>query len=128
MLTRSSQTCIVLAKRVHGKRKLTTAKHVTDRYTARIDGDWSVLIPPEIREHLRLHTGDEVFVVIENSGSAVLSGQRYPTVASLAGAARTLPQPMEFKEMLETAREDAAKFRMLSDEDDSPHEAHQQRR
>jgi AbrB family looped-hinge helix DNA binding protein len=65
-----------------------------------------VTIPSEVRKHLRLKQGDKVAFVIEDEGKVELKLPTYPTVASLAGAAGTLPQPLSMERMLEIARED----------------------
>jgi len=71
-----------------------------------------ITLPAAIRRHLGLHTGDKVSFVIEDSGNVMLKVPKYPNVASLAGAAGKLDRPMDMKEMLEIAREDAIEERL----------------
>lgn len=66
-----------------------------------------VTIPAEVRRHLGLKQGDKVTFVLDSSGRVELKAPKYPTIASLAGAAGTLDEPRDIEEMLEIAREDA---------------------
>jgi AbrB family looped-hinge helix DNA binding protein len=65
-----------------------------------------VTIPAEIRRRLGLRQGDKLSFVIEDDGRIELKMPEYPTVASLAGAAVSLPEPMSWAQMREIARED----------------------
>jgi len=67
-----------------------------------------VTIPAAIRRHLGVTTGDRVVFAIEPDGSVRVKTPRFPTVASLRGAAGILPRPMTWKEMREAAREERA--------------------
>jgi antitoxin PrlF len=67
-----------------------------------------VTIPREVRRHLGLQDGDKLSFVLKDDGSVAVHVPTYPTVASLAGAAGSLPEPKSWKEMREIAREDAA--------------------
>lgn len=69
-------------------------------------------LPAAIREHLGVAERDKIAFVIGEDGIVQVRPVAYPTIASLAGAAGSLPRPMPWKEMLEIAREDhlAAKF------------------
>jgi antitoxin PrlF len=66
-----------------------------------------VTIPAEVRKHLGLKQGDKVAFVLDDAGKVELKAPKYPTVASLAGAAGTLSKPRNIEEMLAIAREDA---------------------
>jgi AbrB family looped-hinge helix DNA binding protein len=66
-----------------------------------------VTIPAEVRKHLDIKTHDRVTFVIADDGSVRLDVPRYSTVASLRGAAGSLPRPRSWQEMREIAREDA---------------------
>jgi len=66
-----------------------------------------VTIPVEVRKYLGLSAGDRISFVIDRSGNVVLRVPKYPTVASLAGAAGKLDHSMEMEKMLEIARENA---------------------
>jgi len=72
-----------------------------------------VTIPAEVRAHLGLKEGDRVLFVLMDQGRVELKALKYPTVASLAGAAGRLSEPRDIEEMLQIAREDALerKFR-----------------
>lgn len=50
--------------------------------------------------------------VRRRSGSAAVRGEKYPSVAALAGAAGTLPSPASWQDIRESARDEhlAAKF------------------
>jgi AbrB family looped-hinge helix DNA binding protein len=65
-----------------------------------------VTIPAEIRKKLRIDKGDKLSFVITDDGSIELRVPTYSTVASLAGAAGSLEQPMDWQEMLDVAREE----------------------
>jgi AbrB family looped-hinge helix DNA binding protein len=65
-----------------------------------------VTIPVEVRRQLGVGQGDKLSFVIEDDGRIELKAPKYPNVASLAGAAGTLPQPMSWDQMREVARED----------------------
>ena len=66
-----------------------------------------VTIPAEVRKHLGLKQGDQVAFVLDDAGKVELKAPKYPTVASLAGAAGTLREPRDVEAMLAIAREDA---------------------
>jgi antitoxin PrlF len=65
-----------------------------------------VTIPIEIRKQLGLATGMRFAFVIDDDGNVSLRPPTYPTIASLAGAAGKLPEPMTWDEMRRIARED----------------------
>ncbi|MBI3977213.1 MAG: AbrB/MazE/SpoVT family DNA-binding domain-containing protein [Chloroflexi bacterium] len=65
-----------------------------------------VTIPAEVRRHLGLKSGDKLSFVIEPEGTVHLRAPRYPTVASLRGAAGSLDRPLSWEQMREIARED----------------------
>lgn len=67
-----------------------------------------ITIPAAIRRLLGLQTEGKVALVIRAHDKAVqLQVPRYPTVASLAGAAGTLNRKVPWKDMLDTARAEA---------------------
>ena len=68
-----------------------------------------VTIPAEVRKYLGIETNDKVAFVIEDDGVVRLHVLRYPTVASLRGAAGSLKQPMSWQEIEQTAYEDRFK-------------------
>ena len=65
-----------------------------------------VVIPKAVREHLGIERGDKITFVLETAGKVALKAMKYPTVASLRGAAGRLPIPLDWEEMRQIARED----------------------
>lgn len=65
-----------------------------------------VTLPAAIRRHLGVSANDKVAFVIEADGSVRVRVPRYPTIASLRGAAGSLPHPLSWQEMRRIARED----------------------
>ena len=63
-------------------------------------------IPVEVRRHLRLKPGDKVEFVIDEQGNVHLRPVRYPTVASLSGAAGKLRSPVPEQDLIRIAREE----------------------
>lgn len=68
-----------------------------------------VTIPIEVRKHLGITTNDKIAFVIGDDGTVRLRVIRYPTVASLQGAAGSLKQPLSWQEMQQIAYEDRFK-------------------
>jgi AbrB family looped-hinge helix DNA binding protein len=66
-----------------------------------------VTIPRAVRQHLGIGTGDVIAFVIDDEGEVHVKVPRYPTIASLAGAAGSLKEPLEWDEVRRIAREDA---------------------
>ena len=73
-----------------------------------------VTIPTEVRKYLGLETNDKVAFVIDDEGAVRLRVLRYPTVASLRGAAGSLKQPLSWQEMQRIAYEDRLKAKYES--------------
>ncbi len=65
-----------------------------------------VTVPASLRRRLGLRAGGKVEFVVEDNGEVKLRAPRYPDVASLSGAAGSLPKPLSWKEVVEIARED----------------------
>ena len=65
-----------------------------------------VTIPSEVRKYLGIKTNDKIAFVIDSEGTVRLKVPRYPSIASLRGAAGSLKQPLSWKEMREIAYED----------------------
>jgi len=65
-----------------------------------------VTIPAEVREYLGIKTHDKIAFIIDQEGIVRLRVHRYPTIASLRGAAGHLQQPVSWKQMLRIAYED----------------------
>lgn len=66
-----------------------------------------ITIPREVRQWLGLQAGDGVVFRIDEANQVTLRKVKYPTIASLAGAAGKLESPPAAKEILDVAREDA---------------------
>lgn len=65
-----------------------------------------VTIPVEVRRLLGLKEGDRITFVVDDQGAVQVKPARYPTIASLRGAAGKLAKPLSWEEMREIARED----------------------
>lgn len=65
-----------------------------------------VTIPAEIRKYLGVATNEQIAFVIDDEGTVRLRVPRYPTIASLRGAAGSLKKPLPWKEMRRIAYED----------------------
>ena len=65
-----------------------------------------ITIPAEIRKYLGIETNDKVAFVIDEAGAVRLRVLRYPTVASLRGAAGSLKKPLSWQEIQRIAYED----------------------
>ena len=68
-----------------------------------------VVIPKEVRKHLGIDRGDKITFVLDEEGKVVLKTTKYPTVASLRGAAGKLKAPLAWEEIRQIAREDHLK-------------------
>lgn len=73
---------------------------------ATITSKGQVTIPAEVRRHLGIKTHDKITFIIDTEGEVRLSTPRYADVASLRGAAGSLPVPLSWQEMRAIARED----------------------
>ena len=58
-----------------------------------------VTIPAEIRKYLGITTNDKISFVIDDEGAVRLRVHRYPTMASLRGAAGRLNKPLSWQDM-----------------------------
>lgn len=75
-------------------------------YYSTVTSKGQVTIPKDVRDRLGISTGSAVGFIMENDGTVRITVPRYSTVASLAGAAGSLPEPRSWDEMREIARED----------------------
>lgn len=75
-------------------------------YFSTVTSKGQVTIPKDVRDRLGISTGATVSFVVESDGTVKLTIPQYPTVASLAGAAGSLPKPLPWDEMRDIARED----------------------
>jgi AbrB family looped-hinge helix DNA binding protein len=76
------------------------------QFTSRATSKGQVTVPVEIRRHLGIEPGDRVTFILADDGTVQVQRAMYPTLESLRGAAGTLPRPMEWRELLDIARED----------------------
>jgi bifunctional DNA-binding transcriptional regulator/antitoxin component of YhaV-PrlF toxin-antitoxin module len=60
----------------------------------------------KIRRHLGVGVGDKVAFTVEEDGTVKVRPVKYPTIASLQGAAGSLPRRLSWAEMREIAYED----------------------
>jgi antitoxin PrlF len=67
-----------------------------------------VTIPAEVRKHLGLQKREKIAFVIDEEGDVHLRTPHYPTVASLRGAAGSLPHPMSWEDIEQVVEEDRA--------------------
>lgn len=77
-----------------------------NEFIASITSEGQVTIPLEIREYLGIKLHDKIAFVIEQDGIVRLRVPSYPTIASLRGAAGSLPQPISWQDMQRIAYED----------------------
>ena len=66
-----------------------------------------VTLPAAVRKHLGVGPKDTVVFVMRDDGTVEVRPAKYQTIESICGIAGTLPRPMEWKEMIAIAREDA---------------------
>jgi bifunctional DNA-binding transcriptional regulator/antitoxin component of YhaV-PrlF toxin-antitoxin module len=72
-----------------------------------LTGNGTATIPVDVRRHLGVKEHDKLAFIIEDDGAVRVRALKYPTIASLRGAAGTLDRPMSWDEMRNIAREDA---------------------
>lgn len=73
---------------------------------ATITSKVQVTIPASVRQRLGLRPGDKVVFIVEDDGTVRLHPPRYPTVASLRGAAGSLERSLTWHELRDIARQD----------------------
>jgi antitoxin PrlF len=71
-----------------------------------ISSKGQVTIPAEVRKYLGIKTNDKISFVIDDEGVVRLRVPRYPTIASLRGAAGRLNKPLSWQEIQKIAQED----------------------
>src|SRR5438067_1325852 len=74
-----------------------------------------VTIPVEVRRHLGITSSNKIAFVIQPEGKVEVKTPKYPTIASLAGAAGKLKKPVPWKEMVRIAHEDHVEEVMRKD-------------
>jgi antitoxin PrlF len=75
---------------------------------ATITSKGQVTIPTEVRKHLGLNKREKIAFVIDEEGDVHLKTPHYPTVASLRGAAGSLPNPMSWEDIERVVEEERA--------------------
>ncbi len=65
-----------------------------------------ITIPAEVRAYLGIKTHDKIAFIIDQEGIVRLRVPRYPTIASLRGAAGRLQKPVSWKQVQRIAYED----------------------
>ena len=78
-------------------------------YLSPISSKGQVTIPIDVRRALGVERGGKVSFVIDDDGTIRLAVPRYPDVTSLAGAAGTLREQRERREVKAIAREEASR-------------------
>lgn len=73
---------------------------------AKITSKGQITLPAVIRRHLGVSVHDQVAFVVDDKGEVRVRRPRYPDIESLRGMAGTLPRPMSWQEVKQTARED----------------------
>lgn len=68
-----------------------------------------IVIPKAVREHLGITQGDKITFILDATDQVTLKAAKYPTIASLRGAAGKLKTPLTWSEMRQIAREDRQK-------------------
>jgi len=71
-----------------------------------VNSNERVTIPAEVRKYLGISTNDKIGFVIDDEGVVLLRVPRYPTIASLRGAAGRLNKPLSWQEIQKIAQED----------------------
>ncbi|SRR5258706_8668776 len=74
-----------------------------------------VTIPVEVRRHLGITPRNKITFVIQPEGKVEVKTPKYPTIASLAGAAGKLKKPLPWKEVVRIAHEDHVEEVMRQD-------------
>jgi antitoxin PrlF len=65
-----------------------------------------VTIPAEVRKHLGLNKREKIAFVIDEEGYIHLKTPHYPTMASLRGAAGSLPHPISWEDSEQVVEEE----------------------
>ncbi|HMA33852.1 MAG TPA: AbrB/MazE/SpoVT family DNA-binding domain-containing protein, partial [Chloroflexia bacterium] len=75
---------------------------------ATVTSKGQVTLPTAIRKHLGLQQGSRIVFVVDDDGHVTLEVPKYPSVASLRGAAGSLPAPLPWAQVRATIREERA--------------------
>ena len=74
--------------------------------TSKLTSKGQLTLPVEIRRHLGVGPKDKVAFVVQEDGTVQVRPAMYPTIDSIVGIAGSLPEPLEWHEMRELAREE----------------------
>ena len=85
-----------------------TSPSVSQEIHASLTSKGQVTIPVAVRKHLQISPHDKIAFVIQPEGTVQIKTPKYPTIASLKGAAGTLKNPLSEQEMEEIIRDDVA--------------------
>jgi antitoxin PrlF len=91
---------------LHSKRRENRFEGDMKEFITTITSRGQVTIPAEIRKYLGITTNDKIGLVIDDDGVVRIRVHRYPTMASLRGAAGRLNKPLSWKEIQKIAQED----------------------
>ena len=81
----------------------------TRQIISTISSKGQITLPVAVRKHLGVSSNDRVAFVIGSNGGVKVTQVKYPTIASLSGAAGKLKQSLSWKELRKIAREDRLK-------------------
>lgn len=76
------------------------------RFKGKVDDDGRIAVPRDVLEHLGAKPGDSLVIAVQDEGTITVRRTRYPTIASLRGAAGSIDSNLTVAEMIELARED----------------------
>jgi AbrB family looped-hinge helix DNA binding protein len=80
------------------------------QFTVTVTTKGQLTIPADIRRYLKLKDREKIELVLEPEDTVRIRRAKYPTIASLRGAAGALPKRLTWKKMREIARADALKL------------------
>src|SRR5438874_1418350 len=78
-----------------------TSLSITKEIYSTVTSKGQVTLPAEIRKHLGIATNDKIAFVIQPQGTVEVKTSKYPTLASLRGAAGKLKKPLSWREIEE---------------------------
>lgn len=85
-----------------------TPSPITKEIYSILTSKGQVTIPAEVRKHLGIDTNDKIAFVIQPEGTVEVKTPKYPTIASLAGAAGKLTKPLSWKNIETLIHEERA--------------------
>lgn len=75
---------------------------------ATVTSKGQITLPTEIRKHLGVQQGSRIMFVLDDDGHVTVEVPKYPSVASLRGAAGSLPTPLPWSQVRATIGEERA--------------------